>query len=100
MLSAEKRKKIITFSIQSVKFGVRLSDIVEVIEAESLMKLPEGGRFLFIRYREGIIPVLDIAAKFGFEHKLDEHSGAKVIVFDLSETVGLLVPSLLSGIQK
>ena len=61
--------QILTFFISEEEYGVNITEVKEIIEYAPMTKIPSSPTFLrgVINLRGSVVPVIDLANKFGFQ---------------------------------
>ncbi len=91
-----RRGKYMTFPIGSDVFGVELKYVNEIIQMQPIAPFPEVEEFIkgLINLRGKIIPVIDVAERFGKE-KFEYNDRTCIIVIEVQGVeVGLIIPSI------
>ena len=60
--------QILTFFISEEEYGVNITEVKEIIEYAPMTKIPASPPFMrgVINLRGSVVPVIDLASKFGF----------------------------------
>ena len=91
-----RQGKYMTFCIGSDVFGIELKYVSEIIQMQTIAPIPEVEHFIkgLINLRGKIIPVIDVADRFG-KDLFDYNDRTCIIVVDVQGvTVGLIVETI------
>ena len=98
---AAKVRQFVGFQIGEELYGVDINCIQEIDRMHSITKLPKSLPFVegVINLRNHIIPVIDIAKRFGFD-AIERGRRTRVIIARISDkTVGLIVEQVTEVVQ-
>ncbi|WP_051412260.1 chemotaxis protein CheW [Halonatronum saccharophilum] len=93
---AAKTRQTIVFDIGDEKFGVRITEVYEIIRMKKITELPISSKYIagIINLRGDIISVIDLRRRFGIED-LEETEDTRIIVVDFEgQNVGLIVDAV------
>lgn len=81
-MNGPSQSKIVLFEVARQRFAALLSDVVEVLRAVTITRLPKAPAVIegIINLRGAVIPVLDIRARFGLPERAVEPTDQLVIV--------------------
>lgn len=91
-----RRGKYMTFPVGADVFGVELKYVNEIIQMQPIAPIPEVEDFIkgLINLRGKIIPVIDVAERFGKE-TFEYNDRTCIIVIEVKGVeVGLVIPSI------
>lgn len=104
LLSAEARQYL-TFSLGSEMFAVGIPNVKEIIEYGNLTEIPMVPAFIrgVINLRGAVVPVVDLAARFGGERTEVGRRSCTIIVEisdgELTQDIGVLVDSVSAVLE-
>ena len=94
--SARKRRQFVGFQIGGELYGIDIHSIQEIDRMHAVTKLPKSLPFIegVINLRRRIIPVIDMARRFGLP-AIEEGRRTRIIIVRLSgQAVGLIVENV------
>jgi purine-binding chemotaxis protein CheW len=104
--------QILTFLIGEEEYGVALTEVREIIEYTAATKVPNSPYFIrgVINLRGSVVPVVDLAAKFGFDGlpvtkrtciiiAEIEHEGKKILIGMIVDRVNQVLEILPADIE-
>ena len=97
-----RQGKYMTFCIGSDVFGIELKYVNEIIQMQQIAPIPEVEHFIkgLINLRGKIIPVIDVADRFG-KQLFEYNDRTCIIVIDVQNVVvGLIVETISENLQS
>ncbi|MBI5359252.1 MAG: chemotaxis protein CheW [Planctomycetes bacterium] len=100
-LQKEDLIQIVIFDLASEKYGVKISDVYEIIRMLDITRVPRAEDFVegVINLRGKIIPVIDLRKRFGFPVQTDKKQNRIIVVKVDDHTVGLIVDDVSEVLQ-
>lgn len=97
----EELVQIVIFDLANEKYGVRISDVYEIIRMLDITRVPRAEDFVegVINLRGKIIPVIDLRKRFGFPVQIDKKQNRIIVVKVDDHTVGLIVDDVSEVLQ-
>lgn len=88
--------KYLTFWIDAQLFGIPATDIVQIVELQDMVKIPEFPPYArgVINIRGNMIPVIDVRRRFGKPENPDTRHACIVIAAVEDQAVGFLVDTV------
>ncbi len=89
----EKEIQVVGFRIGSETFGVRISNVREIVRVPEITSVPNAPEYLegVINLRGKIVPVMDLRKRFG-QAEIQSDKKNRILVVDLDgKLVGLIV---------
>ena len=86
--------QFINFRLGQEEFGVDINSVREIIRVADITKIPDAPSFIYgmTNLRGQIIPVIDLAKKFGQALQDDLPETARIVVAEINgQTTGMLV---------
>ena len=99
-LDSNELTQYLTFSVQDERFAVGIMDVREIIEVESLARVPMTPEYIsgVINLRGNVVPVVDLAVRLGRSHSAISERSCIVMVelmlTDQQQVLGMLVDSV------
>jgi purine-binding chemotaxis protein CheW len=93
METCELGTRLLIFRVNDIKFGVSLSDVLEILNMQTITPIPHVPNFVVgvMNLRGRIVPVIDLVTRFMPQHQ-DDVDRNICIVFQQGETLlGALV---------
>lgn len=91
--TAEERLQIVAFEVHGERYGLEISRVAEIDRMQPITKVPRPLPFVegVIRLREMIIPVVDLARRFGLEPVAPDRQTRILIARLHGQQIGLIV---------
>ena len=89
-------EQIVVFSLHDQVYGVNIASVLEIIRTESVTKVPGTPVFIegIINLRGKVIPVMDLAVRFGMPPSHISDTTRVIIVEAGGVTMGMIVNSV------
>ena len=96
-----RQGKYMTFCIGSDVFGIELKYVNEIIQMQQIAPIPEVEHFIkgLINLRGKIIPVIDVADRFG-KQLFEYNDRTCIIVIDVQNVVVGLIVAIMMAIEE
>lgn len=88
--------KFLTFKISDESYGIRIGDVIEIIELQRIINVPDTPGFIkgVINLRGKIIPVMDLRLRFNLLER-DYDDRTCIVVVKIKETIlGFIVDTV------
>lgn len=88
--------KYLTFKIQKESYGIKIGDVIEIVELQTIIEVPDTPDFIkgVINLRGKIIPVMDIRVRFNINEREYDDRTCIVVVDVKGTTLGLIVDTV------
>jgi purine-binding chemotaxis protein CheW len=88
--------QMISFSVGAEEYGIDIQTVREVIRNHRITPLPRAPSFLkgVINLRGGVIPIVDLRERFGFDDKESTNESRVIVVEIGGKPVGMVVDSV------
>ncbi len=86
--------KVVEFQIGDINFAGDIQSIIEVIEYQKVVKVPNTPDFVegIINLRGEVIPIIDLAKRFAIYREDDKNKRKKIMIAQVEDkTIGLIV---------
>ncbi|WP_094229158.1 chemotaxis protein CheW [Methanolobus psychrotolerans] len=94
--SSEELLQLVICQLSNEEFGIEISKVKEIIRIPYITKIPQVLHYVegIINLRGNLIPVINLADRFGLEHEEnDEHS--RIVIVEIGNLVaGMVVDSV------
>ncbi len=93
---SNETSQIIVFDIGSEKFGVKITEVYEIIRMKEITELPIESPYIagVINLRGDIISVIDLRKRFGIEEVVETEDTRIIVVDFQGQNVGLIVDAV------
>ncbi|GAB6180141.1 chemotaxis protein CheW [Desulfotomaculum defluvii] len=91
-----QEEQTVVFQLMGQVYGVDINSVFEIIRMESITKIPHSPHFVegVINLRGHIIPVIDLAKRFGLGQN-EQSQDSRIIILEVSgQTIGVIVDSV------
>lgn len=91
-----QEEQTVVFQLMGQVYGVDINAVYEIIRMESITKVPRSPHFVegVINLRGRIIPVIDLAKRFGLGQN-EQTQNSRIIIVEVSgQTIGVIVDSV------
>ncbi|MEG6521239.1 chemotaxis protein CheW [Desulfotomaculum sp. 1211_IL3151] len=88
-----QEEQTVVFQLMGQVYGVDINAVFEIIRMESITKIPRAPHFVegVINLRGHIIPVIDLAKRFGLGQN-EQTQNSRIIIVEVSgQTIGVIV---------
>ncbi|OCL26178.1 chemotaxis protein CheW [Orenia metallireducens] len=88
--------QIIVFDIGEEKFGVKITEVHEIIRMKKITELPINSPYIagIINLRGDIISVIDLRKRFGIDNIVEDDNTRIIVVEFEGQNVGLIVDAV------
>jgi len=96
---AGRTVQVVVFNLAEQMYGVDISSVLEIIQPEAVTRVPGSPDFIegIIKLRGQVIPVFDLARRFGLHVPGQAPESRKIIVV---ETGGTKVGMIVDGVSE
>ena len=94
--SSEELLQLVICQLSSEEFGIEISKVKEIIRVPDITKIPQVVSYVegVINLRGGLIPVINLADRFGLTHN-DTNDNSRIIVVEIGNLLaGMVVDSV------
>ncbi|SFM40853.1 chemotaxis protein CheW [Methanolobus profundi] len=94
--SSTELLQMVICQLSDEEFGIEIYKVKEIIRIPSITKIPQIPDHVkgVINLRGSIIPIIDLAARFGMVHK-DASENSRIVVLEIGDlTAGVIVDSV------
>lgn len=91
-----QEEQIVVFQLMGQVYGIDINAVFEIIRMESITKIPQAPHFVegVIKLRGHVIPVIDLAKRFGLGQN-EQTTNSRIVILEISEqTIGIIVDSV------
>ncbi len=90
--NVEEGKQYLTFRMADQKFGIPVSDVIQIIGIQEIISVPEYPTYAkgIIRLRDMIIPVIDLRVRFHKEAREYDDRTCIIVTTIMDEPFGLI----------
>lgn len=91
-----QEEQVVVFQLMEQIYGIDINSVFEIIRMESITKIPRTPRFVegVINLRGRIIPVIDLAMRFGLGQN-ERTQASRIIIVEVSgQKIGMIVDSV------
>lgn len=93
---SQQEEQIVVFQLMEQVYGIDINSVYEIIRMETITKIPRTPHFVegVINLRGRIIPVIDLALRFGLGQG-ERTQASRIIIVEVSgQTIGMIVDSV------
>ena len=102
MAIIEGNRQYLTFALDNEIYGIEVKSIKEILELQSLTKVPGTTDYLLgvMNVRGRVVPVVDLRLKFGFAGKPPTVASAIIVLETLKKRTDKLIGLLVDSVDK
>lgn len=96
MTQSSQEEQVVVFQLMEQVYGIDINSVFEIIRMESITKIPRTPHFVegVINLRGRIIPVIDLATRFGLGVS-ERTQESRIIIVEVSgQKIGMIVDSV------
>ncbi|MDI9567452.1 MAG: chemotaxis protein CheW [Bacillota bacterium] len=96
MVMLSNSRQVVIFRLGEEEYGIPILSVQEIIRPQTPTKLPNSPDFIkgIINLRGKVIPIVDLAQRFGITASSDTHQQRFIVVEIQGNTVGVIVDSV------
>lgn len=95
-LHTAQEEQVVVFRLMEQVYGVDINAVFEIIRMETITRIPRTPEFVegVINLRGRIIPVIDLASRFGLGRNQQTQASRIIIVEVSGQTIGMIVDAV------
>ena len=99
--SSEELLQLVICQLSNEEFGIEISKVKEIIRIPEITKIPQVPDYVegVINLRGSIIPIINLAAKFGVDHEKTSND-SRIVVVEIGNLVAGMVVDAVSEVLR